>query len=551
MASSADTPDRPPPRFDVVVVGAGFSGMYAVHRARQRGWSVRCYEAGSGVGGTWYWNRYPGCRVDIEGFEYSYSFSEELQQKWEWSERYPPQAELERYCNHVADRFGLRENIRFDTRVKAAHFDDASQRWIVRTDGGEIVSAQVLVMGTGIYSEPYLPPFEGLELFQGLQLQSSRWPREPVNFAGKRVGIIGTGASGVQLTPIVAREAAQLSVFQRTASYTVPLQNRKADPALTRQIKANYAALREAERVSGAGFTTVHSLPVPPPTLSALEVSPDERRRVYEDRWVSGGLCFYHAFTDLLTNEEANRTLEDFFKEKIRSRVSKSEVAERLTPRVNPALTKRLAGDTGYCEAFDRDNVELVDLRAEPIRRFTPTGLIVGEREVPLDVCIFATGFDLGTGAMSHIDIRGRGGRSLNDHWSQGIRTYLGMMSHGFPNLFWLFGPGCPFYNPVLLAQYQVEQIERFLDGRGHPREPVEASAEAETEWSELSNAITNMTLFTRGNNYYMGDNIPGKPRVSTVFLGGFPLYVEHCEKAVRTRAGLVSDKARPLAARI
>ncbi|MGQ0620309.1 MAG: flavin-containing monooxygenase [Panacagrimonas sp.] len=545
MASSADSPERSVPRFDVVVVGAGFSGMVVVHRARQRGWSVQCYETGSGVGGTWYWNRYPGCRVDIEGFEYSYSFSEDLQQEWEWSERYPPQAELERYCNHVADRFGLRENIRFNTRVTAAHFDERAQRWTVHTDTGERVSARVLITATGIYSEPYRPPFEGVDGFQGLQLQSSRWPREPVDFSGKRVGIIGTGASGVQLTPILAKQAAQLTVFQRTATYTVPLQNHKANPEQTRAVKANYATLREAQRVSGAGFTTVHSKPVPPPTVSALEVGPEERRRVYEDRWASGGLCFYHAFADLITSEEANRTLEEFLREKIRSRVSKAGVADKLMPPTeNPVFTKRLAGDTSYCETFDRDNVELVDLRAEPIQRFTRTGLVVGEREIPLDVIIFATGFDLGTGAMSRIDIRGRAGLSLNEHWSQGIRTYLGMMSHGFPNLFWLFGPGCPFYNPVLLAQYQTEQIERFLDGRSDPGELVEATPEAEGQWSELSNAITNMTLFTKGHNYYMGDNIPGKPRVSTVFLGGFPLYVEHCDKAVRTRENFISGKS-------
>ena len=542
MAPQADSSGGAMPQFEVVVIGAGFSGMVAIHRARERGWSVRCYEAGSGVGGTWYWNRYPGCRVDLECFEYSYSFSKELQQDWEWSERYPPQPELERYCNHVADRFGLREQIRFNTKVMAAHFDDETQRWIVRIHTGETVSARMIISATGIYSEPYIPPFEGLDAFQGLKLQSSRWPREQPDLRDKRVGIIGTGASGVQLTPIIARQAAQLSVFQRTASYTVPLQNRPMEPALAREIKSNYAALREAERISGAGFTTVHSRPVPPPTLSALEVSDQERRRVYEDRWASGGLCFYHAFIDLLTSEPANDTLAEFFKEKIRSRVSKPGVAEKLIPRENPAMTKRLAGDTGYCEAFDRDNVELVDLRAEPIRRFTKTGLVVGEREVPLDVIIFATGFDLGTGAMSHIDIRGRGGKSLNQHWAQGLRTYLGMMSNGFPNLFWLFGPGCPFYNPLLLAEYQTGMIERFMDGREDVSELVEATPEAESEWSDFSNEITNMTLFTKGNNYYMGDNIPGKPRVSTVFLGGFPLYVEHCNKAAHTRAGFVKS---------
>jgi cation diffusion facilitator CzcD-associated flavoprotein CzcO len=541
-ASAAHAPGRSAPAFDVVVIGAGFCGLYMIHRARQRGWRVRAFETGSGVGGTWYWNRYPGCRVDIEGFEYSYSFSKELEQEWEWSERYPPQPELERYCNHVADRFGLREDIQFETRVTAAHFDESTRLWTVSTDRGETVTARVVVAATGTYSDPYRPDFEGADEFQGLKLQSSRWPREPVNFEGKRVGIIGTGASGVQLTPILAKQAKQLTVFQRTASYTVPLQNRKADAEDTRTRKADYETLRKAQWASGAGFTTVHSKPVPPPTLKVFEVSEEERTRVYEERYASGGLCFYHAFTDLLVDEKANRTLETFMNDKIRSRVKNPDVARKLTPTQNPVLTKRLAGDTGYCEAFDRDNVELVDLRAEPIQKFTRTGLIVGDREVALDVIIFATGFDLGTGAMSRIDIRGRGGRSLKDDWSQGIKTYLGMMAHGYPNLFWLFGPGSPFYNPVLLAEYQVEQIEKFLDGC-RPDEVVEATPAAEKEWSDLTNAIANMTLFTKGKNYYMGDNIPGKPRAATLFLGGFPLYAQTCEKAVTTRDGLVGTQ--------
>jgi len=538
--SAADSSGRSAPAFDVVVIGTGFCGLYMIHRARQRGWRVRAFETGSGVGGTWYWNRYPGCRVDIEGFEYSYSFSKELEQEWEWSERYPPQPELERYCNHVADRFGLREDIQFDTRVTAAHYDESTRHWTVVTDRGESVTARVVVAATGTYSDPYRPDFEGADEFQGLKLQSSRWPREPVNFEGKRVGIIGTGASGVQLTPILARQAKQLTVFQRTASYTVPLQNHKADAEDTRTRKATYEVLRDAQWASGAGFTTVHSKPVPPPTRKVFEVSDEERTRVYEERWASGGLSFYHAFVDLLVDEKANRTLEVFMNDKIRSRVKNPDVARKLTPTQNPVLTKRLAGDTGYCEAFDRDNVELVDLRAEPIQKFTRTGLVVGDREVPLDVIIFATGFDLGTGAMSRIDIRGRDGRSLKDEWSQGIKTYLGMMAHGFPNLFWLFGPGSPFYNPVLLAEYQVEQIEKFLDGCEGPDDVVEATPAAEKEWSDLTNAIANMTLFTKGKNYYMGDNIPGKPRAATLFLGGFQLYAQTCEKAVTTREGLV-----------
>lgn len=525
--------------FDLIVVGAGVSGLYATYWGQKRGWRVACIEAGSGVGGTWYWNRYPGCRVDIEGYEYSYSFSKELQQDWQWQERYPSQAEVERYLNHVCDRFELRDKIRFNTRVTAAQFEPSSQRWDVHCQDGPSLRAQYLIMATGTFSEPHKPDFDGVDRFRGQILQSARWPSEGVDFSGKRVAIIGTGATGVQLTPIIAREAEHLSVLQRTASYTVPLQNAPAKPEVEQWTKQNYAHLREAEVASGIGFTNVHSSPVPPPSQSALALDPEERRRIYEDRWQSGGLCFYYTFNDLLTDENANLTLEEFFKDKIRSRVRDPHVAAKLTPSENPILTKRLAGDTGYCEAFNRDNVELVDLREEPIHRFSEQGIVVGQREIPLDVVVFATGFDVATGALSRIDIRGRGDESLQQHWSDGVKTYLGMMSHGFPNLFWLFGPGSPFYNPMLLAEYQVSRIEQFIDVAASADVPVEATAEAEQGWMALHNGIAEATLFTRGNNYYMGANIPGKKREMTLFFGGFHLYDEHCQKAAELGHGL------------
>lgn len=541
MSPQADAGDHAVSTYDLIIVGAGVSGIYAIRHALQRGWSVRCYEAGSGVGGTWYWNRYPGCRVDIEGAEYSYSFSEELQQDWTWSERYPSQPEVERYCKHVCERFGLLPHITFNTRIDAAHFDEADRVWIVRTDSGARVRARVVVMAAGLYSQPYRPSFAGLDDFEGQKIYSSRWPERPVDFTGKRVGLLGTGASGVQLAPIIAAQAGHLSVLQRTATYTVPLRNLPLDEGQARRLKANYPALREAERVSGIGFTHLHMRPTPPPSLSALAVSDEERLRIYEDRWASGGLSFYYTFIDLLSDETANRTLERFLKDKIRTRVSDPEIARKLTPGPEePVMTKRLTGDTGYCEAMERANVELVDLRAEPIRRFTRKGLIVGEREIALDIIVFATGFDFGTGALARIDIRGRGGRALKDHWEQGVRTYLGMMSHGFPNLFWISGPGCPFYNPMLLAQYQFAQIERFLDGREDAQEPLEATAEAEAEWTALHHSIAEQTLFLKGQNYFVGANIPGKRRESSLFLGGFPLYVEHCDRAASKREGFV-----------
>lgn len=541
MTRISQTRAGAPQTLDMVVVGAGVSGLYSVHRAVQRGWTVRAFEAGTGIGGAWYWNRYPGCRVDIEGFEYSYSFSKELQQEWTWTERYPSQPEVERYLNHVCDRFELRPHFTFRTRVEAVQFDDTERCWILRTEGGETVRARTVVLATGIYSQPNRQHFAGLDDFKGRQLFSSRWPREAVDFSGQRVGLIGTGASGVQITPIVARQAAHLSVLQRTAVYTVPLRNGPADPERTREIKADYDVTRSAQWWSDLGFTHLHSRPAPPVTQSALSIDDAERRRIYEDRWASGGLAYYYTFTDLLTDPEANRTLEEFFKEKIRSRVSDPRIAELLTPRAEPALTKRLAGDTGYLETMERPNVDLVDLRAEPIRHFTSSGIVVGDREIPLDTVIFATGFDFGTGAFARIDIRGRGGRRLADDWSHGVRTFLGMMTHGFPNLFWIAGPSCPFYNPMLNAQYQFAQIERFLDGRPDVDDLVEATPEAVAEWTALHNSIGESTLFMKGNNYFVGANVEGKRREIPMFLGGFQLYKERCDAAARDRSCFVA----------
>lgn len=539
MAAAADGPPRrdgaTTTDFDVVVVGAGFAGMYTIHRLRQMGLSVQCFEAGGDVGGTWYWNVYPGCRVDIESFEYSYSFSDELQQEWKWSERYASQPELLRYCRHVAERFDLRRSIRFDTRITQAHFDEASGHWRVATQHGDTVTAQFCIFATGLISEPHMPHFDGLEDFRGDKYLSSRWPREPVDFSGKRVGIIGTGASGVQMIPIVARQAQHLSVFQRTPTFTVPLQNKPMDPDLEREMKARYRKLREMQFDSMAGFTLVHSQPLPPPTRSALELDDEARLREYENRWASGGLCFYYTFTDVLVDQAANDTLSEFFRHKIRARVRNPEVAEKLVPE-HPALTRRLAADTGYQETYDRDNVSLIDLRVEPIDRFTAEGLRVGQRVVELDAIVFATGFDIQTGAMDKIDIRGCSGRTLKQHWGDGLRSYLGMTGAGFPNLFWLNGPGSPFFNPILLAEYQVDWIARLLeDMRTRGRQVLEASSEAETDWVNLTNQIGDMTLFSKTKNYYMGDNIPGKPRSVLFWLGGFPAYREQCEAAAQS----------------
>jgi cation diffusion facilitator CzcD-associated flavoprotein CzcO len=521
---------KPQVQVDMVVVGAGFAGLYMTHKAQEAGLSVTCFEAGNGVGGTWYWNRYPGARVDIECVEYSYSFSKELEQEWQWSERYAAQPEIERYANHVAERFNLNEKIQFGTRVVSAIFDEVTRRWLVTTDQGDVVSAQYCIMATGLISAPVEPRFEGLESFRGEQFMTSRWPQEAPEFAGKRVAVIGTGSSGIQVISEVAKEADQLYVLQRTPSYTIPLQNRPVNAEQVANIKTNYESLRQLQYDSFAGFTLVHSELAPLPSQSALEVSPEERRAEYENRWASGGLSPYYAYTDSLLDETSNETLAEFAREKIRERVDDPELAEKLCPDYQ-ILTRRLSPETNYLEVFNQANVDLVDLNERPIERFTASGIIVGGEELELDAVVFATGFDVMTGAMDRIDVRGRNDRTLKDRWSEGLTSYLGMMTNGFPNLFWVNGPHSPFYNPILLAEYQGDFICRlFEELRTHNADTIEPDVDAERQYVQFTNDIGNMTLFPKSDNYYMGDNIEGKPRNVVFFFGGFPLYREQCE---------------------
>jgi len=521
---------KPQVQVDMVVVGAGFAGLYMTYKAQEAGLSVTCFEAGNGVGGTWYWNRYPGARVDIECVEYSYSFSKELEQEWQWSERYAAQPEIERYANHVAERFNLNEKIQFGTRVVSAIFDEVTRRWLVTTDQGDVVSAQYCIMATGLISAPVEPRFEGLESFRGEQFMTSRWPQEAPEFAGKRVAVIGTGSSGIQVISEVAKEADQLYVLQRTPSYTIPLQNRPVNAEQVANIKTNYESLRQLQYDSFAGFTLVHSELAPLPSQSALEVSPEERRAEYENRWASGGLSPYYAYTDSLLDETSNETLAEFAREKIRERVDDPELAEKLCPDYQ-ILTRRLSPETNYLEVFNQANVDLVDLNERPIERFTASGIIVGGEELELDAVVFATGFDVMTGAMDRIDVRGRNDRTLKDRWSEGLTSYLGMMTNGFPNLFWVNGPHSPFYNPILLAEYQGDFICRlFEELRTHNADTIEPDVDAERQYVQFTNDIGNMTLFPKSDNYYMGDNIEGKPRNVVFFFGGFPLYREQCE---------------------
>jgi len=518
---------RGSPEYDLVIVGAGFAGLYMLHRARGLGLSALVLEAGDGVGGTWYWNRYPGARCDVESMQYSYQFSAELQQEWEWTERYASQPEILGYLNHVADRFGLRSDIRLGSRVRAAIFDEAAGRWAVSADDGLAVSARFLVMATGCLSSANIPRFPGLASFTGRTVHTGQWPHEPADFTGQRVGVIGTGSSAVQSIPVIARQADRLVVFQRTATYTVPARNGPLGEAEQRAVKANYAAFRQRNSQRAAAFGS----PLPDSDdLLARATAPAERTRIFEERWAYGGLPFLGAFGDLLLDARSNEIAAEFVREKIRQAVGDPEVARLLTPTTVIGC-KRLCVDTGYYETFNRDNVELVDVRACPIEAITPRGLRAGGRDVELDCIVFATGFDAMTGALSKIDIRGRGGLALRDAWAAGPRTYLGLCVAGFPNMFTVSGPGSPsvLTNMVVSIEQHVDWIADCLNHvSGSGPGQIEATAHAQDEWVAHVNEVADATLFPRCNSWYLGANVPGKPRQFMPLIG-FPPYAEKC----------------------
>jgi len=514
--------------FDVVIVGAGFAGMYMLHRARGLGLAARLFDAGSGFGGTWYWNRYPGARCDVESMEYSYQFSEELQQEWRWSERYANQPEILRYANHVADRFGLREDTQFDTRVSSAAFDEAGNRWSVGMDDGTLASARFLVMATGCLSSTNMPALEGLESIEGETYHTGHWPHRQVDFSGKRAGVIGTGSSAVQSIPIIAAQAEELFVFQRTANYSVPAHNAPLDPAYEAQIKADYAGFR----ARNSRMFTAFGSSFPRNEGSALEVGPEQREQAYQARWQRGGLGFLGAFGDLIFDTKANETAADFVREKIRAIVRDPAVAKLLMP-AQVIGCKRLCVDSGYYETFNRPNVHLVDISASPIEAVTPAGLRAGGREYALDCIVFATGFDAMTGSLLRIDVRGRGGRRLQDKWRAGPRSYLGLGIEGFPNLFTISGPGSPsvLTNMIVSIEQHVNWIAdciAYMRRRKHTR--IEADAGAEERWVAHVNAVADRTLYPMCNSWYLGANVPGKQRVFMPLVG-YPPYVEKCDE--------------------
>ena len=515
--------------FDAVVIGAGFSGLGMLRRLRDElGLSVQVYEAGSGVGGTWYWNRYPGARCDSESYTYCFTFSKALLQDWNWSGKYPEQPEILSYLNHVADRFDLRRDIQFNTRVRSAKFIEDLNRWQVETDQGQQVTAQFLITGIGCISSGNVPTVKGLDSFQGDWYHTCSWPHEQVDFSGKRVAVIGTGSSGVQSIPVIARQAQRVSVFQRTPQYTIPARHATVDRRfLEEEVKPNYDKIVKQMKWSAGGNMTVRD------PRSALEVSAQERQRLYEAAWAKGGERFLgDSFRDVTTNKKANDTISEFIRSKIREIVKDPKTAEKLLPTDHPFSSKRALIDTDYYETYNRDNVELVDIRHCPIKEITSTGIRTEERDYEVDVIVFATGFDAMTGTFFKMDIRGRDNLPLKDRWSQGPKTYLGLQSAGFPNLFMITGPGSPSVltnMPVAIEQH-IEWISDFIEYmRKRKIQTAEPTPHSETEWAQRVKEAVAPTMYMFANSWYFGANIPGKPQVFTPYAGGMGNYRKTC----------------------
>ena len=513
---------------DAVVVGAGFAGLYAHHRLRQLGLTLQGYEAAADVGGTWWWNRYPGARCDVESMDYCYSFSPDLEQEWTWSERYATQPEILQYVNHVADRFDLRRDIQFETRVTAAAWDDAAQRWHIATDRGDSVTARFCIMATGCLSAAKQPEIDGIDTFRGPTFHTGRWPHEGVDFSGLRVGVIGTGSSGIQSIPVIARQAAHVTVFQRTPNFSMPAKNAPLDPESVAARKARYREHRQAMRESRAGVV------VPMPEESALSVDADARETRFAAAWETGTLYgMVSAYNDLLIDRDANDTAAEYVRSRIRDIVADPEVAERLSPRNHPFGTKRPCLDTEYYATYNRDNVTLVDVRSTPIVELTAAGVRTTTDEYAVDAIVFATGFDAMSGPLLGPDITGVGGTTLRDKWAAGPRTYLGIATAGFPNLFTVTGPGSPsvLVNMLVAIEQHVDWVAAciaFLRERGVGA--IDATVEAEDRWVHHVNEVANLTLFPTANSWYMGANVPGKPRVFMPYIGGLPRYSKICD---------------------
>ncbi len=512
---------------DAVVVGAGFAGLYMLHRLRGLGLSARVFEAGADVGGTWYWNRYPGARCDVESMQYSYSFSDELQQEWRWTERFAGQPEILRYASHVADRFDLRRDIQFGTRVTSAVFDEAAGRWEVKTDHGDRVSAAFCIMATGCLSAGRVPDIAGIDGFNGKSYHTGQWPHEGVDFTGQLVAVIGTGSSAIQSIPVIAEQAAHVFVFQRTPNFSVPARNGPLPPEYEHEWKSSYPERRQRARTLKSGIIYNFG------ETSAMAVSAEERQREYEARWQTGGISLLSAYNDLAVNKASNDTAAEFVRDRIRSIVSDPAVAEVLLPTNHPIGTKRICVDTGYYETFNRSNVTLVNLRASPIEAVTQGGVRTRDAEYAVDSIVYATGFDAMTGSLLRVDIRGRDGMTLAQKWAEGPRTYLGLMTAGFPNLFTITGPGSPsvLSNMIVSIEQHVEWIADCLAYlRCQEIACMEATSAAEQAWVAHVNEVAYQTLYPQANSWYMGANIEGKPRVFMPYIGGVGVYRQTCD---------------------
>ena len=526
---------------DAVVVGAGFSGLYMLHRLREAGYSVRVYEAGEDVGGTWYWNRYPGARCDIESIYYNYSFSEDILNEWTWTSRYAEQPEILNYINFVADKLDLRRDIQFKTRITAARYNEQKRNWEIRMDDGTSVIAEYFITAIGCLSASNIPNIKGLERFEGERYHTGRWPHEKVDFTGKRVGVIGTGSSGIQAIPVIAGEAEHLTVFQRTPQYSCPAQNHPYDPEVIRNTRENYDQLKQLMRYS------MHGVPYGPRMRSALEDTPREREHLYEKAWQEGGLfSLTYNYNDIGLLPEANETAASFIRSKIKQIVQDPETAQKLLPSYYYA-TKRPIIDTNYFETYNRENVSLVDLKAAPITEITPNGMKTTDAEYELDVMVFATGFDAMTGPLFKIDIRGKNDVSLKEKWADGadLKTYLGLATSGFPNMFMLTGPQSPsvLSNMMVSIEQHVEWVADCIDYlREHHLEAFEATVDAEEYWSRQCQTIADMSLLTKTDSWYMGANIEGKARGFLAFAGGVGLYRLICDDvAARGYEGFTS----------
>lgn len=526
-------------QLDAIIIGAGVTGLYQLYRLLQCGFTVRLFEEGAGVGGTWYWNRYPGARFDSESYTYGYSFSEELLQEWDWQEHFAGQPETERYLNYVADKFGLRRHIQFNSRVVSAIFDEEAHCWKIQLGDGSRVRARFLITAVGILSAHYLPDFAGLNSFQGDWYHTARWPHEDPDFSGKRVGVIGTGATGVQLITEIAKTVGHLTVFQRTANYCAPLHNGPIDAETQKKIKASYPEIFRRTRETTAAF--LHDFD----RRSMFDVSPEERHARFEELWAQPGFAKWLGnFRDIMTNPEANEIFAEFVRNKIRARVTNPVVAEKLVPKDHALGAKRVPLESGYYEAFNRDNVTLVDVKESPIERITPRGIKTRDAEYELDVIIFATGFDAVTGALTRIDIRGVGGQSLKEKWSNGPRTYLAIQTAGFPNLF--IATSTSFCNFPRCAEMVVDWISacvQHMRARGFTR--IAATPEAEDTWTQHAAEFANRSFLTRpgpdSNAWFLGTNIPGKKRTYLLYANRAPAYRKECEEvAAKGYAGFV-----------